>query len=194
MGGTPVSTIAASLITLDLLFDDLDALKIMMSLAQDENSTYLSATNTTVFDMVDLELVEIPFENGLMACIHLEDATAPRLTNFSLDLNSGLLTFTFDETVLVNTLDLTKVTIQSTQILTVGSTTSLTLTSGTLAPGSMPGTIVQVLLTDNDYDILNTNPNIARNTQNTLSVWLQVSLKIQISFHQQQFHQTMPFR
>ena len=160
-------TTPASVVDVLLSFEDLEEIKIMMQFAVDENTTYLAATNETVRDMVGLPLVAIPRSNALVAVEHLEDQTAPMLTNFSLDLNTGILTFTFDETVLVNTLTFGSITLQSTQFFVPVVTTQVTLSGGMVIPGSTDGTIVQIYLSDGDFNLLNSDTTIAQSESTT---------------------------
>ena len=95
--------------------DDLNEVKRIPELATLVNNTYISVTASTIKDMVDLELV--PVENGNASRVQLEgytpDTTDPQLISFNFDLDSGVLDLTFDETIDVDTLDQTKITLQS---------------------------------------------------------------------------------
>ncbi|CAI8020048.1 hypothetical protein GBAR_LOCUS12008 [Geodia barretti] len=163
----PTSTEPDSRFDVELSTEELELVKQMMALATDESTTYLSASNTTVTDMVGLELVAITPNNSLMAFDHVADRTAPMLTNFSIDLNNGLLTLTFDETVRLTTFNPRALTFQSAPN-SLSTTTTITLTAGSnVVIGSSDGTEFEVILSPFDYNQINADETIARNEENT---------------------------
>ena len=95
--------------------DDLNEVKRIPELATLANNTYISITYLAVKDMVDLEVVPVETINATE--VHSDgytpDTTHPQLISFDFDLDSGLLELTFDETVNAETLDQTKITLQS---------------------------------------------------------------------------------
>lgn len=95
--------------------DDLNEVKRIPELATLENNTYIVVSNLTVKDMVGLELVPVESGNatGVQQAGYIADTTDPQLILFDFDLDTGLLVLTFDETVDVDTLDQTKIVLQS---------------------------------------------------------------------------------
>lgn len=95
--------------------DDLNEVKRIPELATLVTNTYIVISALALKDMVGLELV--PVENGNATRVQLEgyvpDTTDPQLISFNFDLDSGLLELKFDETIDVDTLDQTKITVQS---------------------------------------------------------------------------------
>ena len=164
--GSILQSDPSHIITVQLTFEDLESIKNMMDFGVSNTTTFLTATNETVSDTVGLPLEEILPTNALMVSVHLADMTGPLLTNFSLDLNSGLVAFTFDETVLVSTFNIGAVTVQSDQVR-VASTTVVSLSGGMLAAGQTDGTVVMFFLSAANTDQLNTDQSIARTEGNT---------------------------
>ena len=104
---------------------DLNAIKLLRGLAIDRNSTALVLNYTAVADMKGLPVQAITKESNhdsyagrgwmaAMVCAHyIADNTAPSLVFFMLDNNVGLIRLTFDEAVVVSTLDVTQIAIQT---------------------------------------------------------------------------------
>ena len=93
--------------------DDLNEIKRIPELATLENSTYISMTALAVTDMVDLKLVPVERDNASNVQLYIPDTTDPRLVSFDFDLNAGILELTFDETIDAETVDESKIIIQS---------------------------------------------------------------------------------
>ena len=89
---------------------DLNAIKKLFSLATTDSNTYLSITADGVRDMVGLQVEPA---NDLSVANYTVDSSMPELQRFSLDLSSEILSLTFDETVNVDTLNVSKLVIQS---------------------------------------------------------------------------------
>ena len=163
----PSSTAPASSFTVELSFEELESIKQMVMLATEENTTYLSVSNSTITDMVGLPLAAIASNNAMVAFDHVADMTPPSLTNYSIDLNNGLLTLLFDETVILSTFNITAFTFQSAPN-DLDSTTAITLTGpGTLLMDSSDGTEFSLFLSASDYNRINSDESIARNRDNT---------------------------
>jgi hypothetical protein len=115
----------SDVLVLTLGKEDLNAIKLLRGLAIDRNSTALVLNFTAVTDMKGLPVQAITKESnqesypgrGWMAAMvcsnYIADDTAPSLVFFMLDNNVGLIRLTFDEAVLVSTLDVTQIAIQT---------------------------------------------------------------------------------
>ena len=97
---------------------DLNRIKMIAALASSMLTSYISITSQTIVDMNDNTVNGIPSLNALLASGFVRDDTNPTLDEFSLDLNEGLLILTFSETVIEDTLNRTKFTLQSTSNFT----------------------------------------------------------------------------
>ena len=158
-----------SLLVLQLSDNDLNAIKIMDSLAVTSiNETYLAATSDTVTDMAGTSLVPISVDDALRASDHMEDINPPALVNFTLDLNTGFLRLTFNETVVTSSFNFTSAVLQS-DAMRDSETAFLRLQNGTLiSPAFSP--IVEFYLSSADQNILNADNRIALSEQNTFIV------------------------
>ena len=162
-GGTFDSTPASS-VNITLNEEDQNDIKTMMELATNGTTTYLVATNQTVSDMVGNQLVEIPDDGAKMSSQHVPDTSKPRLDTFFLDLNSGLLSLTFSETVLVSSFSPTSIGIQnsrSSPSVTVPVNGGTVITTATYSP------VIRFYLDPVAVNALNSDPRIALSDQNT---------------------------
>ena len=125
--GTTSSQEDNTVITISVGLDDLNNIKSLPNLAVDISTTFLSISSGTVLDTSGNPIVPIPPSNAIQASTFTEDVTAPALTEFSLDINTGLLSLTFSETVNVSSLDTTAITLQTQS--SGGELISLTRTS-----------------------------------------------------------------
>ena len=154
----------ASSVNVTLLDEDLDAIKTMMELATNGTTTYLAATNSTVQDMVGNPLVEISGSNAKMSAQHQPDSSKPTLDTFFLDLNSGLLSLTFSEAVLVSSFNPTSIGIQSSR---TAPAVTVTVNGGTVITTDMYSSVIRFYLDPQAVSDLNADPRIALSDQNT---------------------------
>ena len=98
---TVITVGTQNLIVVQISDDELNTVKSLPELAHDSVSTYLSI-DAAVGDLRDIanNLVEgIPSTDARPAQRFVPDTTPPVLNFFSVDLNSGSISFTFDETI-----------------------------------------------------------------------------------------------
>ena len=103
----------ATAVFINFTLDDLNAIKALR-IGEDTMSSWLTVEPCALTDQSGL-LVQ-PLEGGVNALnvrFHSEDTTHPELLEFDLNLNSGLLTLRFSETVTGPLLDITQVTFHS---------------------------------------------------------------------------------
>ena len=155
-------TSPSSSVDVTISADDLEDLKTMLTLGVNETSTYIAVSEDLVTDMVGLPLVEIPENDSLRAASHIADMTPPRLANFSIDLNTGLLTLTFDEPVLASTFIPTSITLQNRE---TAPTSSLILSGGTI--NGTNGRVLTITMIPGDTNSLNSNAELAQSIENT---------------------------
>ena len=153
-GNTSLATSSASqnwlVIVIDLGTIDLNEIKRLRPLATSNITTFLSLTNQTIVDMNGNPVVPITTSNATMVTRFTADIIPPIMVRFSLDVNVGVLTLTFDETVDYKTTNFTYITLQNSPS---SSTTSLTLTGGR-ANNTDYSVAVYVILTTNDLNNL----------------------------------------
>ena len=93
----------------ELLYFDLNSIKSLGELATSSNNTFLSVTEFAIRDMNGNRLVVVEADDALPVSTYVKDITRPLLVSFDLDMNLGILTLNFSETVNVSTLDVTEI-------------------------------------------------------------------------------------
>ena len=100
-------------IVIDLSDTDFNELTATFPLATMETNTFITLLEGTVRDMQNNRIEEIPSNNAQKITSHEEDTMRPTFSSFDLDLNLGILTIEFSESVNVSSFDETQVTLQS---------------------------------------------------------------------------------
>ena len=101
------------ILTISIGSRDLNAIKRIFELANSLNSTYIAVEEDVVQDMVELLTVPITSGQALRVDSYVSDTTGPRLLSFTLNLTSEFLILTFDETVNVDSFDITQLVFHS---------------------------------------------------------------------------------
>ena len=158
----------STILTVYLGIEDMNALKKIYNLVTTENNTFLSITENGVEDMTGLSLVPISFDEALPVTTYIEDSTSPVLLSLSLNLSSEILSLTFDETVNVDSLNVTEITIQSSSNFSVSTFVDLKDLRD-LSPEN--STIVSFRLAFDDLNDIKLDENLATDTFNT---WLRL--------------------
>ena len=146
---------------------DLNRIKMIPQLAISQLTTYLSLTNSTILDMNDNPVVAVPPLEAQEVRNHTEDTTPPVLESFSLDMDDGLLTLNFSETVLGSNLNRARFTLQNNSTFTG---VNLTLQSDPVPFLPLHFTLVVPLLTP-ELNELKRITTLATSTEDT---WISV--------------------
>ena len=105
-----MSATNSPVVTVTLSTADFNGLKAVLGLATMQSTTYLVAQTGSAADMNSNPFVTVT--TGLQAAGCTGDSLAPSLAGFALNMNTGVLTLTFDETVDPNTLTVSQLTYQ----------------------------------------------------------------------------------
>ena len=113
-GGNPMTMENGLNLVFMLSTDDLNTIKRMLDLVTDDNNTYIYLYTGAV---VDMYFNDIDLQDGYTVPVNsfVPDNTNPSLDAFELDMNTGVLTLNFSETVNSSTFDVTGVTLQSSE-------------------------------------------------------------------------------
>ena len=132
-GGTPVETSFSNTLNVQVLADDLNAIKANTSLATFENNTYLVLGSGALQDSFGNQVADVPDGSAIMVTVFTPDTTPPNVTTFDLrNADDGIalvLVVVFSETVNASTVNPTSFTLFESP----GSTNNLTLTGGTVS-------------------------------------------------------------
>ena len=140
---------------------DANAIKIQPTLAINESTTYLAVTDGFITDMANRK-VTAEAAKGVQN--YTRDASQPQPRSFALDLDSGVLSVSFDEPILATSVRPAAFTILASSTATASNTTYRLTTSTALLVDS---TTVYVNLSDADLDQIKLRTALATNASNT---------------------------
>ena len=142
--------------------DDFNLITSTFPLATMDTNTFISIESGTVFDTNSNPSIEILPSNAMQITGHFPDITRPSLETFDLDLDNGVITLVFSESVNITTFDMTQLTLQNHQNL---STSTFTLGGGIVS--QRLSTTVDVSLTTNDLNRIKALPDLASSPSDT---------------------------
>ena len=157
-----IQSLAGTVITIQLSDDDFNALTSTFPLATMDTNTFISLEAGTVDDTNGNPSIEIPQSSALQITGHVEDTTRPSLESFDLDLDNGVMTLIFSESVNITSFDTTQLTLQNDQ----NSPSSTHTLRGGVASQRLSTTIDVSLLTS-DLNDVKALPNLASRRSNT---------------------------
>ena len=112
--GGATSSPDGKMIIMDISIADLNAIKSKPLLLSSINSSYITFTSSLCRDIGGNQVVEVSTNISIIASIFIRDNVAPRLYSWGLDMDSGLLNLTFDETVNVSSVYFPGIGLQAT--------------------------------------------------------------------------------
>ncbi|KAL5489589.1 hypothetical protein EMCRGX_G018699 [Ephydatia muelleri] len=139
---------------------DLQTIKAMPPLGQTNATSYLTINSTAIFNLVPLASPSLT----VMANVVSADLIPPSLASFSLDMNTGILSLTYSETVITSTLTSSKVVIQAS---VAGPTANYTLSTNSVPAAVANNSVVNIKLSFTDLEYLKLEPTIATSVNNT---------------------------
>ena len=146
---------------------DLNEIKARTNLATERNNTYLSALGTTVSDLFGNPLQQIVPTQALQAAEFVGDIIAPRLVEYSLDLNMGALILSFSETVNISNFRASQVTLQSVSNSSLPDAITLALSAeGNVVPNTSASAFTY-FLDNTDLNFLKERPLIGNDSNDT---------------------------
>ena len=92
---------------------DLNGLKQMRNLCTNEQNCYMIVSNTTISDTYGRSNMPISNSDALSALSFTSDQVRPMLISWLLDMNRGVMTLSFSETVDITTFQITQLTLQN---------------------------------------------------------------------------------
>ena len=142
--------------------DDFNLLSSTFPLATMETNTFISLEAGTVDDTNGNPSIEIPPSSALQITSHVEDNTRPSLDSFDLDLDNGVLTLIFNESVNITSFDMTQLTLQSDRS---GPSSTYTIIGG--VPTQRLSTTIDLSLLVSDLNAIKALPGLASLRSNT---------------------------
>lgn len=149
------------LVLVQLTTDDLNALKDFTDLGKTTASTFISITASATVDVSDNPLAERPASDPVQATSIEPDITPPEIVDFEIRLIEEPLQFifTFDETILENSVDLSSFQLHD------GSGLTLLSLDGDYARN--PLTVLTVNVSESILSTIRSDTTLARNSYST---------------------------
>lgn len=152
-------------ISLVLAEVDLNGIKTLTSAAVSVENVYLSLTSSFVMDIYGNGIIPVAPTSPIQASILVLDVTPPRVVEFTLDLNSGVIYLTFDEPI--DSLNFTPAGIKLLNSTSSDSPQSFTLTGGTYLFNESRVPTLRLQLTQRDRDAVAILNSLATSVSNT---------------------------
>ncbi|KAL5489584.1 hypothetical protein EMCRGX_G018694 [Ephydatia muelleri] len=137
-----VAQVAPSTLQISLTQGDLNNIYTNPALATMATNTYIVVASDAVYDT---HLNPNELQGPLPVLFYTVDRTSPTLLNFDLNMNTGMVTFVFSETVNSSILTPSVITLQNALSFPASS---YTLTGGTVVPSVAPSLMFNLTLAD----------------------------------------------
>ena len=147
-----------------LLSFDIDRIKVANNLATSPNNTFLTILPSAVRDVSGNSLTAIDSTSALQVSIYREDITQPSLLSWELNLNTEILSLTFEETVDLYSFNASGFTLVNTRSL---PSAEYTLTNTSFAHNFNSPAVLVVLLSRLDLNGIKAADNLATSINNT---------------------------
>ena len=161
-----------SLLCLDTF--DLIEIKTIDGLATNENNTYLTMGAHAIKDHREKDVLAITDGNGLKATDVIRDNTPPEISGFEFDMNTGIISITFTDTIQLTGFNVTEITLQSSSNISQ-SNISYTLQGGSVQRSTKAAAVLEISVRPEDLNEIKKNEYLATNKSNT---WLSVTSKV----------------
>jgi hypothetical protein len=141
---------------------DMDQLKYLQGLADDGKSTFLRCNATGIRDMNNNQLQIIPASRGQRVKVFTRDTVPPVLVDVYVDMDTGVLSFSFSETVRADKMNVVKTI---TLLESANHANKFVVTNGTVTSDN--GLLINVRMTKEDMDNIKTQQGLATNLGDT---------------------------
>ena len=141
---------------------DVNAIKLLTDLAQSRNTTFVSITENFILDAFGNKIVPIESSRALQVTEYSPDIMGPYLAGFDLDIDSAIVTLSFNEPVSYISLVFTKLRFHSDSS---GLSSIVEISNGTRIPPN--GLEIEFQLTDFTLNQLKLDRTVATLENNT---------------------------
>ncbi len=125
---------------------------LFAGLIRSKQSTYITITADTTHDLAGNELIPYVDGKALPCDTYISDTVSPYVIKSTLNMNSGVLSLTMSEPVVLATVDVTKLTVQ---LSIYNASTSYALTSPSLVTQYVPlSLLVEIVLCAADLNTM----------------------------------------
>ena len=152
---------------LSLLFiltqSDVAAIRQVTGLAENADTTYVVVGTGMCRDLAGNQIQQVPNASPIPVSMYIADTGAASLQSFTLDMNFGVLSLTFNDIIDVATVNVSRLTIQNSSS---SVTSSYSLTSGRMISPTSSNIII-ISLEYTDWNALRSLLNLATSRDNT---------------------------
>lgn len=141
---------------------DLNAIKQISALCTNPSNCFIAVTESVASDLNGLHALAIPSENALAVSIFTPDFVSPVLISWILDVDSGILSLSFSETVNASSSDLTELSLQS---ASANFSAAVSLTNSITSSINSP--VIMIFLSANDLNTLKRLTNLGTGADNS---------------------------
>ena len=152
-------------VSLSLSAEDINYIKRNVNLGTSTSNTYLSVTSSTAIDMNANRLAAINSNSALQAFSVIPDVTSPVLESFDLDMDNGLITLTFSETVNATSINLMEMSLVNRNRRFISSYTLQQSDAST-----DDSTVIEIDISKSDLDSIKSISNLATGVDDTFIV------------------------
>ena len=143
--------------------DDLNILKQRTEIATSRDDTYIFLTSSTINDTFGNMVVELLQTEAIQTSQYTRDVTGPALESFELDMNTGVLTLSFSETVNSSTLNTAGITLYN----SMSGVIQQYQLSMSYVSVSEPAPEIEVTLTNDDLNEIKILQQLATSREDT---------------------------
>jgi hypothetical protein len=174
-GGSKSRSLDGMVITITLLDADINAQTKNEGLAVDDLTTNIVIGSTLIKDMAGVTVQPILSGNARNTELYTPDTTRPELQTFDLNMDTGVLTLHFLETMDISDLAVDQMTLQ-TSANAADSSTAVVLSTSEVGVTDEDGLTVFIYLTDEELDELKIK-NIGRTQGSTYLVMTAATIR-----------------
>ena len=114
LSGGSTSSQDGKIIIINVLKSDLDAIKRIPMLLSSINNSFISFPSSMCVDIAGNQVLEINRTQATAATLYISDIKGPRINDWSLDMDSGIISLTFSEPVNISSIMFPGIGLQST--------------------------------------------------------------------------------
>jgi len=137
-------------VSIQFSVNDANIIKTLPMLCTAVSNCYISIGASAITDMASNSLVRIQTSNAQQVLNYSADVTRPTFASFSLNMNTGLIVLTFDETINALTAQASSIWLQNTASASNAATSSFRLTGGVFS--TINSTVLSLQLTTADMN------------------------------------------
>ena len=146
------------IVNLTLVSEDINFIKETVAFGSARGTTFISVNFTGVSDTSGNSLKLIPDSDALQVTNFFKDNVNPTLLGYSLDMNIGILTLTFSESIDTDALSLSSVTLQNSMSASPSANISL---SGSTTDSTGLRAVVNVTISRDELNTIKATTSLA---------------------------------